>query len=1068
MRLCSAISLWCIFCTVILNISTTRIGVVSAQAATSATSPNVQSTTVNTTFTTIASYIPPGTCQINAYSVNSTFLYSVNASSLQNYDVAHYPKLVNVGYLMLGEGSTEIGFYSPYGGPGNAKMLAAVMLAMNDFIVNGRDPITKEDTVSIRLIIGDWQHDYTTFCQLYNYPMPDIIVIGTTAISAAASKEEILALDRHLDEYTQLHNTLLVDSFLKYTLYDYYYTNSWWAVPLTTDTRLLYYNRTTFKALNMKMPPPEGDWGVQYWNDWNWTTFVDYATQIRNLGLGHGYQFYGEFDEESKLITLVARSKILDLFPSNRQCNLLSPIFTEILDDFIRPLWTPTANGKFPTVANLDFYTTDDNEPLTEWLSQPYEDVVPPDFTIFTGNYGDSSILGMNIDTPANTQYSSNWMLDAINGSNLTEESEIGIGYVPASASFLGGSGLALASTSNKTEIAWNLIVQMIDPNQIYLNIINQANGLYPPYDTSSQYPPWSLPQFTVAREQVSHAVPMQYPHTSFPQVSDFENAHIFRQLLLNIVVKNSTNSQAVDAACNVMMEILAPECNGSNWYPSYPETCQPGTQDFMISYQWTNTSGIACKGPTTLPKPYPIACAYANIDTRQSITMLTLTSICALISIIYGVLLFVYRRTAVVKRASFVFCELVLVGSLFIYSTVYFLAGPAYTWKCQLVIWTVVIGFALLFGSLFCKILRVYKIFNNKAFVTLRLTDWYLLKRLGVILVVEILGLIVLAKVDGGPHAVAYSTYTDPASGQEVMQNKCVYGNLGALIYIAVFNLFLIIYAVALSIATWKVPTQYNESKFVIAASYAVGFGAILLAPLIFFVTDPVARLMIIGLTIDFGVVISVSIFCVPKIYTAIRLYRQETIRQHTENTLERVRSGRSCNCGEVHHPWWKFWRHQSDNCPAQLVDGHAGNEKRFKPQQPFIQENIHTKFGNQGKPKSRPLSPGSLGWVYEEDVLRTSKTDYMIRNVNDLNIAPNEEAMSLTETGCCSPELPAKTLTRRSTIDRRTSSVSSMSEAPRSPLQSTYPDPLSIGDPRWNRGHCRHCGTGFNANTS
>lgn len=102
------------------------------------------------------------------------------------------------------------------------------------------------------------------------------------------------------------------------------------------------------------------------------------------------------------------------------------------------------------------------------------------------------------------------WMLDAINGSNLTEESEIGIGYVPAvslstenyyviktyvnrcfklerfmfvsnslksiyllcprltlTSIVLGGSGLALASTSNKTEIAWNLIVQMIDPNQM-------------------------------------------------------------------------------------------------------------------------------------------------------------------------------------------------------------------------------------------------------------------------------------------------------------------------------------------------------------------------------------------------------------------------------------------------------------------------------------------------------------------------------------------------------------------------------------------------------------------------
>lgn len=34
-------------------------------------------------------------------------------------------------------------------------------------------------------------------------------------ISATAAKGEILPLDKHLDEYTQQHNTLLVDSFLK-------------------------------------------------------------------------------------------------------------------------------------------------------------------------------------------------------------------------------------------------------------------------------------------------------------------------------------------------------------------------------------------------------------------------------------------------------------------------------------------------------------------------------------------------------------------------------------------------------------------------------------------------------------------------------------------------------------------------------------------------------------------------------------------------------------------------------------------------------------------------------------
>jgi hypothetical protein len=61
------------------------------------------------------------------------------------------------------------------------------------------------------------------------------------------------------------------------------------------------------------------------------------------------------------------------------------------------------------------------------------------------------------------------------------------------------------------------------------LQVINQANGLYPPYDTSASYPPWSLAPFTVAREQVSHAVPMQYPHITFPQISDFEQSHVFR-----------------------------------------------------------------------------------------------------------------------------------------------------------------------------------------------------------------------------------------------------------------------------------------------------------------------------------------------------------------------------------------------------------------------------------------------------------------------------------------------------------------------------------------------------------
>lgn len=95
--------------------------------------------------------------------------------------------------------------------------------------------------------------------------------------------------------------------------------------------------------------------------------------------------------------------------------------------------------------------------------------------------------------------------------------------------------------------------------------------------------------------------------------------------------------------------------------------------------------------------------------------------------------------------------------------------------------------------------------------------------------------------------------------------------------------------YAVGLSVATWNVPTQYNISKYVIAASYTIAFGAILVAPLMFVVTDPFARLLLIGVTVDSGVLMSVSIFSIPKLLIAMKL---------------RKKNGKSVMSGR----WWIF----------------------------------------------------------------------------------------------------------------------------------------------------------------
>jgi hypothetical protein len=314
------------------------------------------------------------------------------------------------------------------------------------------------------------------------------------------------------------------------------------------------------------------------------------------------------------------------------------------------------------------------------------------------------------------------------------------------------------------------------------------------------------------------------------------------------------------------------------------------------------------------------------------------------------------------------------------------------------------------------------------------------------------------------------------------------MYGNIGALIYIAVFNLLLIVYAVALSIATWyvilpfyyvlnesiinnviyrKVPTQYNESKFVIAASYAVGFGAILLAPLIFFVTDPMARLMIIGLTIDFGVVISVSIFCVPKIYTAIQLYRQETIRRQPGDTLDRIRSRRNCTCGEK-HSWWKFWRHDTDCCSSQGSEAfrlkNKSNGSQFKKRKSFLQD-LEEKDPLSQLSSRRTVQRGNIGYVHEEDVVRSTTVNSIhIDNHKDISDLHSSHAISGQDNELVVLNRPINSLSRRSLNEQRIAANSATSNLHK---RHVPPTTFTAFSPMLEQkmAHCPHCGIGFDA---
>jgi hypothetical protein len=70
--------------------------------------------------------------------------------------------------------------------------------------------------------------------------------------------------------------------------------------------------------LNITPPPPEGDWGIQWWDNWNWTVFLENAQKVKESGIGYGLEFVGQYDEETKLMNMISRDWQVDFFKTDQ------------------------------------------------------------------------------------------------------------------------------------------------------------------------------------------------------------------------------------------------------------------------------------------------------------------------------------------------------------------------------------------------------------------------------------------------------------------------------------------------------------------------------------------------------------------------------------------------------------------------------------------------------------------------------------------------------------------------------------------------------------------------------
>jgi hypothetical protein len=179
-----------------------------------------------------------------------------------------------------------------------------------------------------------------------------------------------------------------------------------------------------------------------------------------------------------------------------------------------------------------------------------------------------------------------------------------------------------------------------------------------------------------------------------------------------------------------------------------------------------------------------------------------------------------VHKTNIVIRSASYLFCQLILVGGIiFMISPIAWVGKPTVAACCMrpLILSS---GFLIMFGSMFAKSYRVSRIINNKKLRRLKITNADLLKIVFTFMGIGILICVVwfaleAPKVGLGVSVLVGSQWEAPVT--------CSYGSTGAqfssvlMAYLAGFTLW----GLQLAWATRNAPSKFNESKITAFVMY-------------------------------------------------------------------------------------------------------------------------------------------------------------------------------------------------------------------------------------------------------
>lgn len=243
------------------------------------------------------------------------------------------------------------------------------------------------------------------------------------------------------------------------------------------------------------------------------------------------------------------------------------------------------------------------------------------------------------------------------------------------------------------------------------------------------------------------------------------------------------------------------------------------------------------------------------NVDQTMEYIVIGLTILNCLLCLIIGLIVYIFRRSRIMKSASPLFLFYTLI-SLILLSCCgnIFTQLPTQEYICELRIWYLSLSIDFVFSIMFSKAWRIHRLFNNKELQRVKVSNTMLLKMIGMILIVQIVYLILWTTLKPSKPVLRYSSEFSTFLSDIYLQ-ECT-----SSIPFVVIQLFVIVilflWGGKLAWGVRKASAEFNESMSLMSTIGLMFIMGVILVPLDYLMADdPDTLVLLRSLGIEIGV---------------------------------------------------------------------------------------------------------------------------------------------------------------------------------------------------------------------